>query len=56
MSRHDEVEQWLTGAHEIVARDQEPDICTGVHCGRTSFALRAPWRQITLGAPSMQSL
>ncbi len=32
MSRHDEVEQWLTGAHEIVARDQEPDICTGGHC------------------------
>jgi len=32
MSRHDEVEQWLSGAHEVVARDQEPDICTGGHC------------------------
>ena len=32
MSRHDEVEQWLTGAHEVAARDKEPDICTGAHC------------------------
>ena len=32
MSRHDEVEQWLSGAHEIADRDEEPDICTGSHC------------------------
>ena len=29
MSRHDEVEQWLSDAHEVADRDEEPDICTG---------------------------
>jgi len=32
MSRHGEVEQWLTEAHKTANRETEPDICTGDQC------------------------
>jgi len=32
ISRHDEVKQWLAGAHTTAAMQAEPDICTGAHC------------------------
>jgi hypothetical protein len=32
MSRHDEVKQWLNGAHQTAALETEPDICTGSQC------------------------
>lgn len=32
MSRHDEVKEWLTGAHETAGQEKEPDTPTGPQC------------------------